>query len=97
IRDPLASRHPWYVLMEVSSPRDDAREVIESILTQAFEQDIVEDAVVAANLDQRMAFWKLREVLPAVQKFEGGSIKHDISVPISAVPDFIAQANAAVT
>jgi len=97
IRDPLTSRHPWYVLMEISSPREDAREVIESILTQGFENEIVDDAVIAANLDQRNAFWTLREVISPVQKFIGGSIKHDISVPVAAVPQFIAEADAAVT
>ena len=96
IRDPLSSAHPWYVLMEVSSPRDDARDMIESILGEAIEHGMIDDAVIAANLDQRKAFWKLREVISPVQKQEGGSIKHDVSVPIAAVPEFIAEANAAV-
>jgi D-lactate dehydrogenase (cytochrome) len=52
--------------------------------------------VIAANLSQRAAFWKLRDEMSAAQKPEGGSIKHDISVPVAAVPDFIEQANAAV-
>ena len=96
IRDPLGGKHPWYVLMELSSPRDDARAALESILAQGMEQAIVDDAVIAANLSQRMAFWKLRDEMSAAQKPEGGSIKHDISVPVAAVPDFIEQANAAV-
>ncbi len=96
IRDPLGGKHPWYVLMELSSPRDDARAALESILAQGMEQAIVDDAVIAANLSQRMAFWKLRDEMSAAQKPEGSSIKHDISVPIVAVPDFIEQANAAV-
>src|SRR6202163_1278675 len=96
IRDPLAAKHPWYVLMELSSPRDDARATLESILAQGMEKDIVDDAVIAANLSQRSAFWKLRDEMSAAQKPEGGSIKHDISVPVAAVPDFIAEANAAV-
>jgi FAD/FMN-containing dehydrogenase len=96
IRGPLGNKHPWYVLMELSSPRDDARAALESILAQGMEQAIVDDAVIAANLAQRMAFWKLRDEMSAAQKPEGGSIKHDISVPIAAVPDFIEQANAAV-
>ena len=54
------------------------------------------DATIAASLDQRKAFWHLRDMLSDVQRFEGGSIKHDISVPVAAVPDFIAQASAAV-
>ena len=82
IRDPLASKHPWYVLMELSSSRDDARATLESILAQGLEKDIVDDAVIAANLSQRAAFWKLRDEMSAAQKPEGGSIKHDISVPV---------------
>jgi D-lactate dehydrogenase (cytochrome) len=96
IRAPLASGHPWYVLMELSSPRDDARAALEAILAQGLDQTIVDDAVIAANLGQRAAFWKLRDEMSAAQKPEGGSIKHDISVPVVAVPDFIEQANAAV-
>src|SRR5213080_1872061 len=56
IRDPLGGKHPWYVLMELSSSRDDARAALESILAQGMEQAIVDDAVIAANLSQRMAF-----------------------------------------
>jgi len=97
IRDPLAGKHPWYVLMELSSPRDDARDALEAILSKGLEDGIVDDAVIAANLGQRQAFWKLRDEMSAAQKPEGGSIKHDISVPVAAVPEFIAQANAAVT
>src|SRR6202022_1626101 len=96
IRDPLGSKHPWYVLMELSSSRDDARATLESILAQGLDDGIVDDAVIAASLSQRIAFWKLRDEMSAAQKPEGGSIKHDISVPVVAVPDFIEQANAAV-
>src|SRR5690349_13851348 len=96
VRDPLAEKHPWYVLMGLSSPGDDARTTLETILARAMEEEIVDDAVIAANLTQRNGFWKLREEMSSAQKPEGGSIKHDISVPIAAVPDFIAEANAAV-
>jgi FAD/FMN-containing dehydrogenase len=96
IRDPLENKHPWYVLMELSSSRDDARPALESILAQGLEKGVVDDAVIAANLSQRKAFWKLRDEMSAAQKPEGGSIKHDISVPVAAVPDFIAEADAAV-
>jgi FAD/FMN-containing dehydrogenase len=96
VRNPMAGPHPWYVLMELSSSREDARATLESILTQGLEDGIVDDAVIAANLSQRSAFWKLRDEMSAAQKPEGGSIKHDISVPVAAVPDFIAEANAAV-
>lgn len=97
IRDPLAGRHPWYVLIEISSPRDDAGATMETILTAALEHGDIADAAIAASLDQRNAFWTLREVISPVQKFEGGSIKHDVSVPVAAVPQFLAEAGAAVT
>ena len=96
VRDPLASKHPWYALMELSSPRDDARATLEAILEKGMEDGIVDDAVIASSLSQRQGFWKLRDEMSAAQKPEGGSIKHDISVPVAAVPDFIAEANAAV-
>ncbi|MDI3562690.1 FAD-binding oxidoreductase [Bradyrhizobium sp. Arg816] len=96
VRDPLEAKHPWYVLMELSSPGDDARTSLETILTRAMEDEIVDDAVIAANLTQRNGFWKLREEMSSAQKPEGGSIKHDISVPVAAVPAFIDEANAAV-
>ena len=76
--------------------RDDARNALESILAKAMEKGIVDDAMIAANLSQRQALWKLRDEMSAAQKPEGGSIKHDISVPVAAVPAFIAEANAAV-
>jgi FAD/FMN-containing dehydrogenase len=96
IRDPLTTKHPWYVVMELSSSRDDASAALESILAKGMEEGIVDDAVIAANLTQRAGFWKLRDEMSAAQKPEGGSIKHDISVPVAAVPAFIAEANAAV-
>jgi len=96
VRDPLAEKHPWYVLMELSSPGEDARTPLETILARAMEEEIVDDAVIAANLTQRNGFWKLREEMSSAQKPEGGSIKHDISVPIAAVPEFIEEANTAV-
>src|SRR3954452_1350878 len=96
IRDPLESKHPWYVLMELSSSRDDASEALEAILAKGMEDGIVDDAVIAASLTQRAGFWKLRDEMSAAQKPEGGSIKHDISVPVATVPTFIAEANEAV-
>src|SRR6202171_3885337 len=89
IRDPLGSKHPWYVLMELSSPRDDARATLESIVALGLENGIVDDDAVAGHLGQRTAFWRLRDEMSAAQKPEGGSIKHDISVPVVAVPVFI--------
>jgi D-lactate dehydrogenase (cytochrome) len=96
VRHPLSAKHPWYVLMELSPPRDDARATLEAILARGMEDGIVDDAVIAANLSQRGGFWKLRDEMSSAQKPEGGSIKHDVSVPVAAVPDFIAEADAAV-
>ncbi|MFB6453593.1 FAD-binding oxidoreductase, partial [Bradyrhizobium tunisiense] len=96
VRNPLCEKHPWYVLMELSSPRDDASATLEVILARALEQEVICDAAIAANMRQRLGFWRLREEIPAAQKPEGGSIKHDISLPIAAVPEFIEQADTAV-
>jgi D-lactate dehydrogenase (cytochrome) len=96
-RDPLAQPHAWYALIELSSPVESGlRDVLENALGDAAEKGLVEDAVLAVNEAQRNSFWKLREVISPAQKPEGGSIKHDVSVPIAAVPAFIEQANAAV-
>jgi FAD/FMN-containing dehydrogenase len=96
VRDPLGERHAWYVLMELSSSREDARATLEAILEKGLEDGVVDDAALAESLSQRQGFWKLRDEMSAAQKPEGGSIKHDISVPVATVPEFIAEANAAV-
>src|SRR5215467_3433576 len=96
-RDPLPQPHPWYVLIELSSPaRSGLRAVLEEILAAGLERGLVEDATIAESLDQTKMFWRVREMFGEVQRHEGGSIKHDVSVPVAAVPDFIAEANAAV-
>ncbi|MCW8862848.1 MAG: FAD-binding oxidoreductase [Rhodospirillales bacterium] len=97
-RDPFDSRHPCYVLMELTSPRagDDLRSAIETVLEGAFEDGVVSDAVIAENESQRQALWNLRESVPEAQKHEGGSIKHDIAVPVSLVAEFITEASAVV-
>ncbi|HUC52138.1 MAG TPA: FAD-binding oxidoreductase, partial [Xanthobacteraceae bacterium] len=97
-RDPLAAKHDWYVLIELSSLRaEGARLVLEEILEQGMERGLVADAVLADSLEQAKAFWRIREMFGEVQRHAGGSIKHDVSVPVAAVPAFIAEANAAVT
>jgi FAD/FMN-containing dehydrogenase len=97
LRDPLTSHHDWYVLIELSSQVSAGLEdTLSEVLQAAMEQGIVEDAAVAATLEQRRAFWRLREDLSDVQRAEGGSIKHDVSAPVGATPDFIAEASRAV-
>jgi FAD/FMN-containing dehydrogenase len=96
-RDPLASPHDWYVLIELSSQqREGLRELLEDVLAQAMERGLVADATIADSLEQGKAFWRIRELFGEVQRFAGGSIKHDVSVPVAAVPAFIKEANAAV-
>ena len=96
VRDPLPSKHPWYVLLQLSSQSAGLRAVMEDVLAAAAERGLIEDATIAESLDQAKAFWHIREILPEVQKPEGGSVKHDVSVPIALVPQFLEQADAAV-
>jgi FAD/FMN-containing dehydrogenase len=96
VRDPLPCAHRHYVLLELASQSDGLGERLVNLLEKAIEDGIIEDAAIAASLDQRHAFWRLREQLSDVQSREGGSIKHDISVPISAVPDFLDEVEVAV-
>jgi FAD/FMN-containing dehydrogenase len=95
---PLDGDWPWHVLMEISSGRsaEDARALVEDILSSALEDATIGDATITSSLAQAAAFWKLRETISEVQKLEGGSIKHDISVPVAAIPEFIARGGEAV-
>ncbi|HEY7245934.1 MAG TPA: FAD-binding oxidoreductase [Xanthobacteraceae bacterium] len=96
-RDPLPQVHPWYVLIELSSQaRSGLRGTLEEILAEGFDHGLVNDATIAGSLEQAKMFWRIREVFGEVQRFEGGSIKHDISVPVATVPAFLRQADAAV-
>ena len=96
-RDPLQKAYPWYVLIELSSQgKTGLRDVLEEILAEGLKRGLILDAAIADSLEQSKAFWRLREMFGEVQRHEGGSIKHDVSVPVAAVPDFIAEANAAV-
>lgn len=90
---PLAGVSPWYVLSEFADAPADA---MHSALEDAMAEGLVTDAALAQNETQRLAFWELREKLSDSQKFEGGSIKHDVSVPVSRIPAFIPEAMAAV-
>jgi FAD/FMN-containing dehydrogenase len=94
---PLSGDHPAYVLMELSSPREDAdfQATLETVLGQAFEEGLAEDATMGASEAQNQALWYLRDMLSEVQKAEGGSIKHDVAVPVSQVAVFLARATAA--
>ncbi len=97
-RDPLDTPHNWYVLIEISSGQSiqAARQMIEDLFEKAFDTGITNDAVLAESESQRTAFWHMRESMSGAQRPEGGSIKHDISVPIAKVPKFLRQASIAV-
>jgi FAD/FMN-containing dehydrogenase len=96
-RDPLGSPHPWYVLAEIFGDDETrTRELMESLLADGMEQSLVIDATISESREQRNMLWKLRTAMSDVQKPEGGSIKHDISVPVSSVPAFVKEATAKV-
>jgi FAD/FMN-containing dehydrogenase len=98
VADPFERPHPGYVLCEVSTSRVDPalRGLLEDALADAMASGLVLDAVLAESLAQRDALWKLRESVPEAQRAEGASIKHDVSVPVTALPRFAAEASAAV-
>ena len=93
-RAPLEHESKWYVLLDLSSSHSDgeAGNTMEDILADALQQGIIEDASIAQSVSQQKEFWRLREDMSPAQKLEGGSIKHDISVPIASIPDFISEA-----
>ena len=97
-RDPLSAQHPWYVLIELSSQAESGLgEAMEDILAQGLQRSLIADATIADSLEQAKAFWRIREMFGEVQRHVGGSIKHDVSVPVAAVPAFLKEADAAVT
>jgi D-lactate dehydrogenase (cytochrome) len=99
ITDPLNQPYEIYALVEVStaSPHGDAAAPLEELLEAALEAGTVVDGTIAASAAQRDAFWRIREGIVEGQRFEGGSIKHDIAVPVASVADFLKRAIAAVT
>jgi len=103
LRDPFERSEqtappPWLLLLELSSSRPGGlREAIETVLAEALDDGTALNAVLAESGTQRQALWRLRESIPEAQKHEGGSIKHDISVATSRVPELIERASATVT
>lgn len=98
MRDPLEADYDWAVLFDVSetSPRLDPSPAVEDVLGAAMEEGLVIDAVIAASDRQAHELWALRDHVPEAQRLDGPSIKHDISVATSLIPDFIAEAGAAL-
>lgn len=96
VSQPLAGDYPWCVLCELSSSRaaDALDEMLESALRDAMDGGLLDDAALAQNERQRAAFWRLRESIPEAQRIEGPSLKHDIALPIGALPRFVGEAAA---
>jgi FAD/FMN-containing dehydrogenase len=95
VADPLDRVHDWYVLCELSSSRaaDGLEELLSTALGTALADGLVRDAAVTRNERERAAVWKLRESIPEAQRKDGASLKHDIAVPVAALPDFLARAS----
>ena len=96
--DPMRALHPWYVLMDVTSqgPPGSLHGPLADALAAAQEAGFVRDASIAASGAQAAKLWKMRESLPEAVISAGGAIPHDISVPLSRIPEFIERADAAV-
>jgi len=99
VSDPLAEPYPWYVLMEMSSSRRDSglRASLETFLGDTMAAGLIGDGTIADSAARALALWRIREGVVEGQKPEGGSIKHDVSVPVSQVATFITRAIEAVT
>ncbi len=91
VSDPLDRHHEWYVLIELTSarPEDALASTLETALARGVDCGWVLDAALASSLRQREALWRMRESIPEAQRHAGGSIKHDVSLPISAIAEFI--------
>lgn len=89
---------PWYALLELSDSEsaEHARERFETVVGTAIEAGLVLDAVIAENITQSKALWHLRESIPLAEKAFGKSIKHDVSIPVSLMADFVRTTNAAL-
>ncbi len=99
LRVPMWREHAWCVLIEISDAESElhARGLLEQLLENAFEEGLVADAIVAENLKQVHDLWHIRESITLAQTEEGFNVKHDISVPVSRIPEFVRQADAALS
>lgn len=93
-----SAAQPWYALLELSDSEsaEHARERFETVVGEAIEAGLVLDAVIAENITQSKALWHLRESIPLAEKAFGKSIKHDVSIPVSRMADFVRTTNAAL-
>ena len=88
LKDPFGAAHDCYALIELSGP-DGIKDALEQTLAGAMEDGIVDEAVIAASGAQGAELWRIRETIPEAQVNAGASIKHDVSVPVSKVPEFL--------
>lgn len=97
-RDPFASGHPWYGVIDLwdTEARSDLEENFATALGFALDKNWLKDAVLAKSEAQAKALWLLRETIAEAQKKDGDGIKHDISVPIDKIPEFLERADNAV-
>ena len=98
-RDPLTTAHEWYVLTELadSQPGEKLRQELETALQDALESGLVVDATIAESGAQSLAIWRIRETIPEAARGESGMLyRHDISIAVSAVPDFVREAGRAL-
>lgn len=93
-----AVNSPWFALLELSDSESEehARERFEEVLGMAIEQGLVSDAVIAESIAQSAALWHLRESIPLAEKAFGKGIKHDVSIPVSKIAQFVATTNQAI-
>ena len=93
---PFSNPHPQYVLLELSDTESEEHgmAMLETVIGQALEEEMIQDAVVASSLSQSKALWNLREHIPLAQAEEGKNIKHDIALPISEIAGFIHETDA---
>lgn len=96
--DPLDAKHPWYVLVETTGlgPIGSLRQQLEETLASALEKGIADDAVIAESGEQRKKLWSIREYQGEVQRRIGTGIKHDVSIPVSRIAEFIKRADVAL-
>ena len=97
-RDPFSTSHRWYVLVELSDANEEGalRAVFERAMARAVERELALDAAVAGSESQRQSLWRIRESIPEASRDEGILYRHDISVAVSRIPDFIPAAAAAL-
>ena len=98
VRDPLSEPYPWYALIDISTSdsAETAETMVQALLELGLETGLVRDAVIASSVAQQKALWHMRESMSDAQKPEGGSIKHDVSVPVSSIPAFMEAAEKGV-